>query len=225
MEENRLREGVLAILNATGDENPTAAALKDYLNGTVAAETLRGLPFRSEVKWSGCRTAAGESWVLGAGSFVFPEGWSLEGKAEEYAEQGLRVLCVGVSEADFGTGDALPENLRPAGLIVLADTLRPGAEETVDYFKRQGVALKLISGDDPRTVSALARRVWAGVFSLDISIGRALQENGQEISQSTWSRLASTCAHSARVRVLSCMLSPFSLPIIRPSSLKPFFSA
>lgn len=186
MEENRLREGVLAILNATGDENPTAAALKDYLNGTVAAETLRGLPFRSEVKWSGCRTAAGESWVLGAGSFVFPEGWSLEGKAEEYAEQGLRVLCVGVSEADFGTGDALPENLRPAGLIVLADTLRPGAEETVDYFKRQGVALKLISGDDPCTVSALARRVGVEGAERTVDASTLLTEEATRAAAKTY---------------------------------------
>lgn len=159
MDPERLKQGVWSILNATGDENPTAAALKDYLTGTAGAVCLRGIPFRSEAKWSGCRTANGESWVLGAGSSLFPAGWTLEHRAAELADQGLRVLCVGVSEADFGPGDALPEPLRPAGLIILSDTLRPGAKETVDYFKSQGVTLKLISGDDPRTVSALAARV------------------------------------------------------------------
>lgn len=159
IDEAALKQGVLSIINATGDENPTAAALMDYCNGTAGMETLRGIPFRSEVKWSGCRTADGKSWVLGAGSYVFPDGWELEEQAAELAAKGLRVLCVGVSEADFGPGDALPERLRPAGLIVLSDTLRTGAKETVDYFKNQGVALKLISGDDPRTVAALAARV------------------------------------------------------------------
>lgn len=164
MDAQRLKHGVLSILNATGDENPTAAALRTYLDGetgTAEAEekTLRGIPFRSEVKWSGCRTPEGESWVLGAAEYVFPGGWSLAEQAAAYAAQGLRVLCVGVSGEDFGPEDALPHELRPAGLIVLSDTLRPGAEETVEYFKAQGVALKLISGDDPRTVAALAARV------------------------------------------------------------------
>lgn len=159
MDRERLKRGILSIINATGDENPTAAALKTYLDGTAGTESLRGVPFRSELKWSGCRTADGESWVLGAGSYVFPAGWEMEGQTAELARQGLRVLCVGVSEADFGPGDTLPRDLRPAGLVVLSDTLRPGAAETVDYFKGQGVALKLISGDDPRTVAALAERV------------------------------------------------------------------
>lgn len=164
MDMKRLRQGILGILNAAGDENPTAAALRTYLGGEKAeAETekkpLRGIPFRSEVKWSGCRTARGESWVLGAAEYVFPRGWSLAETAAAYAAQGLRVLCVGVSGEDFGPADALPRDLRPAGLVVLSDTLRPGAGETVEYFKDQGVALKLISGDDPRTVAALAERV------------------------------------------------------------------
>lgn len=159
MNAERLKQGILSIINATGDENPTAAALQAYLDGTAAEKTLRGVPFRSEVKWSGCRTADGESWVLGAAEYVFPAGWPLAERAAELAAKGLRVLCVGVSEADFGPADALPEDLRPAGLVVLSDTLRPGAKETVDYFKSQGVELKLISGDDPRTVAALAARV------------------------------------------------------------------
>lgn len=164
MNVERLKRGILSILNATGDENPTAAALRAYLDGTgTKGETaLRGVPFRSEVKWSGCRTTAGESWVLGAAEYVFPAGWELGQRAAELAAQGLRVLCVGVSEADFGPVDALPQTLRPAGLVVLSDTLRPGAKETVDYFKSQGVELKLISGDDPRTVAALAARVGIG---------------------------------------------------------------
>lgn len=164
MDMKRLRQGILGILNAAGDENPTAAALRTYLGGEKAEaetekKTLRGIPFRSEVKWSGCRTARGESWVLGAAEYVFPRGWSLAETAAAYAAQGLRVLCVGVSGEDFGPEDALPRDLRPAGLVVLSDTLRPGAGETVEYFKDQGVALKLISGDDPRTVAALAARV------------------------------------------------------------------
>lgn len=164
MDMKRLRQGILGILNAAGDENPTAAALRTYLGGEKAEaetekKTLRGIPFRSEVKWSGCRTARGESWVLGAAEYVFPRGWSLAETAAAYAAQGLRVLCVGVSGEDFGPADALPRDLRPAGLVVLSDTLRPGAGETVEYFKDQGVALKLISGDDPRTVAALAARV------------------------------------------------------------------
>lgn len=159
MTRERLKNGLAAVLNAAGDENPTAAALRTYLEDADGTESVRAVPFRSEVKWSGCRTADGESWVLGAAEYVFPTGWEMAEQAAALAEQGLRVLCVGVSKADFGPGDTLPQSLRPAGLVVLSDTLRPGAKETVDYFKGQGVALKLISGDDPRTVSALAKQV------------------------------------------------------------------
>ena len=159
MEEERLRRGLAAILSATGDENPTATALREYLGGADGQAVLRGVPFRSEVKWSGCRTADGESWVLGAESCLFPSGGVERDRAAEYAAKGLRVLCAAVSEEEFGAGDALPPRLRPAGLIVLSDTLRPGAAEVVEYFKAQGVELKLISGDDPRTVAALATRV------------------------------------------------------------------
>lgn len=160
VEAGRLKDGLAAVLRATGDENPTAAAVRDYLGGTEErGEPLRSVPFRSEAKWSGCRTVDGESWVLGAGSYLFPAGWTLEDKAAELAQRGLRVLCVGVSAHDFGPQDTLPQGLRPAGLVVLSDTLRPGAADTVAYFKSQGVTLKLISGDDPRTVRAIAARV------------------------------------------------------------------
>ena len=71
---------------------------------------------------------------------------------------GLRVLLLARSEEGLGPDGTLPPNLVPAALVALSDQLRPSAGETLDYFARQGVTLKIISGDDPRTVAAVARR-------------------------------------------------------------------
>ena len=111
--------------------------------------------------------------MLGAPSFVLPEDEIWKAPTQRAAQEGLRVLllceCAGAIESD-----ALPPVARPLCLLALSDTLRPNAEETLRYFAGQGVGVKLISGDDPRTVSAIAARVglkdadkWVDVASLE----------------------------------------------------------
>ncbi|MBR2797837.1 MAG: HAD-IC family P-type ATPase [Clostridia bacterium] len=116
------------------------------------------LPFDSTAKRSAYTLADGTTLVLGAPSFVLPQSDIWHAPARQAAAEGLRVLllcrCEGAIE-----GDRLPPVAEPLCLLALSDTLRPNAEQTLGYFAGQGVQVKLISGDDPRTVSAIAARV------------------------------------------------------------------
>jgi cation-transporting ATPase E len=81
-------------------------------------------------------------------------------KADDIAAEGFRVLLLAQSSAECDGDDKgeLPADLQPIALVVLAERLRSGVAETLDFFRQQGVALKVISGDNPRTVSAIATR-------------------------------------------------------------------
>ena len=127
----------------------------------------RRVPFSSRRKWSAAG-AGGRTWVMGAPEIVLDgaEGaGALLARARELAGRGLRVVGLAVADAGCGRapdGDAaLPDGRAAAGLVVLAEEVRPDAERTLAYFRDQGVRVKVISGDNPVTVAAVARR--AGV--------------------------------------------------------------
>lgn len=169
---DRLRAALAALLAATGDQNPTARALADYAGPGPDWAVKNAAPFRSDRKWSGGSFENGETWCLGAAEFLFPQGLGpLEEAARDNARLGLRVVALAFGKDQLG--EDLPGDLVPAGLVLLRDTLRPSAAETLRYFQAQGVALKLLSGDDPRTVAALARQAgfsaeaWVDAATLD----------------------------------------------------------
>lgn len=135
--------------------NPTLAAIADSYPG-VAEEHAGYVPFSSRRGWSALRLD-GETYVLGVPEH-FPLGGLAERAARE-AESGRRVLALGTTTAAL---DGLrpeggpPPDLSPLGLVVLAERLRPEARETVDYFASEGVELRVLSGDAPATVAAIA---------------------------------------------------------------------
>ena len=155
-----VREG-LGELGAPGPDDDA-----DGRTGTDDADGRR-VPFSSRRKWSAAG-AGGRTWVMGAPEIVLDgaEGaGALLARARELAGRGLRVVGLAVADAGCGRapdGDAaLPDGRAAAGLVVLAEEVRPDAERTLAYFRDQGVRVKVISGDNPVTVAAVARR--AGV--------------------------------------------------------------
>ena len=171
--------GALAALTSQ-ESNATALAVREGLGelgapgpddaggrtGTDDADGRR-VPFSSRRKWSAAG-AGGRTWVMGAPEIVLDgaEGaGALLARARELAGRGLRVVGLAVADAGCGRapdGDAaLPDGRAAAGLVVLAEEVRPDAERTLAYFRDQGVRVKVISGDNPVTVAAVARR--AGV--------------------------------------------------------------
>ena len=164
-----VREGLEA-LGAPGPDDDadgrTGTGDADGRTGTGDADGQR-VPFSSRRKWSAAG-AGGATWVMGAPEIVLDgaEGaGALLERARELAGQGLRVVGLAVADRPCGRapdGDAaLPDGRAAAGLVVLAEEIRPDAERTLAYFRDQGVRVKVISGDNPVTVAAVARR--AGV--------------------------------------------------------------
>jgi cation-transporting ATPase E len=124
------------------------------------------VPFSSDRKWSGAAYLEGGSYVLGAPNLLLSaeDGPSLQ-LANRYASDGLRVLCLAFSQLPLREDGELPGHLRCAALLLLSDKLREDAAETFQYFANEGVTLKVISGDNPRTVSAVALR--AGIVNAE----------------------------------------------------------
>ena len=149
---------------ATADPHPNATlraigdAFPDGRDGWVPGEIV---PFSSARRWSGASFGAKGTWVLGAPEVVAPDGAAkIRRRALEHAEAGRRVVLLSRTDERLA-GERLPSGLDPVAFVILGDRIRETASETLGYFARQGVEVKVISGDHPETVAAVARRVGA----------------------------------------------------------------
>ena len=168
----------LAYLVGGSEANATAGAIAAGLTGLEPAQARYAIAFNSARKWSAVQTSAG-AYVLGAPEIVLAgstgsgstqadnadsdgTGCSTDNAALErvkaLAGTGKRVLVLAHSNQalDQSENPTLPKDLTAALLVVLAEQVRPDAAQTLDYFKRQGVAVRVISGDNPVTVAAIA---------------------------------------------------------------------
>jgi cation-transporting ATPase E len=147
--------GVLAA--SASARNITLHAIAEACPG-VAQPALSEVPFSSRRRWSAVQVAD-ETLFLGAPGRI-PVG-SLAATARRRQEEGRRVLAVarghGALPAD--AGEEPPDGLTALGLVVLAEELRPSVAETISFLREQGVEVKVLSGDDPNTVAAIARDV------------------------------------------------------------------
>jgi cation-transporting P-type ATPase E len=152
---------VLGALAADENANATVLALAAAFPAPEGWVRTATMPFSSARKWSGAAFDGRGTWVLGAPEIVWGErtaGDPVRVRADELAEEGRRVLLLACSPEPFA-GELLPAALRPVALVLFEEQIRPDAPDTLAYFAAQGVALKVISGDNPRTVGAVARRV------------------------------------------------------------------
>ncbi len=146
------------LLSVLKDQNATADALRARFKVAQDMELDHVIPFSSDRKYSGAAFTDAGTYLMGAAQFLFPEGNpELMEHCGSFAEEGLRVLVVAHSE-NVNEGTEIPEELEPVGLLLLTDVIRAEAPDTLAYFESQGVDLKVISGDDPVTVSAIAKR-------------------------------------------------------------------
>jgi cation-transporting P-type ATPase E len=153
-----------AALGALADDearNATLAAIGQAFPPPRGWTRQDAVPFSSARKWSAASFAGHGTWVLGAPEMVLPGSQDgLLSRAADLATSGRRVLALACAPGSLD-GQALPVGLRAVAFILLAERLRSDALATIAYFAAQGVALKVISGDSPRTAGAVAAR--AGV--------------------------------------------------------------
>jgi cation-transporting P-type ATPase E len=142
--------------------NATMRAIADH----VAADAPQGwtptgsVPFSSARKWSAASFDGRGAWILGAPDVLLAGGDAsrdLEAEITGESEAGNRVVLL--ARAPALSGEVLPSDLTPAALVVLGDRPRPDAAETLRYFAEQNVRVKVISGDSPATVGAIAREL------------------------------------------------------------------
>ena len=166
---------------ATGDENATALALRNYLDGVPSSRTAENVvPFSSARKWSGARFD-GVSYALGAVEFTLGHGeGGIFDTAAAHAEEGYRVLALVSSKGDF-IDQKLPDNVTFEGFVYLTDKIRAEAPDTLRFFREQGVDVKIISGDNPSTVRAVAKR--AGLEKCDDIIDMSTLSTEEEVRE------------------------------------------
>ena len=181
-DESTAKAQISRYLGAFPEDNAgTVAALKATL--PIADEAPAGkLSFSSERKKSAAGFADGTVLIMGAPSFVLGAryGGKLQQMCEAHAANGQRVLVMCRAQGEIGSLGELPEVESTLCIIVLEDTLRPAAADTLKWFDEQGVDIKIISGDDPITVSAIGKRL--NLKNYDQYIDVSLLEDDQAVA-------------------------------------------
>lgn len=176
---NGIKQIIKNVTSALDDDNATINALRAYVEDLQSAgEVEQTVPFSSQRKWSGARID-GVSYVIGAPEFVFKKRTkAMENTMSEMAQKGFRVMVVASSKNKFGDG-TLPKTLTFESFVFITDKIRKEAPDTLRFFKQEGVTVKIISGDNPQTVRAVAMR--AGLEDCDNIVDMSTLSTEQEV--------------------------------------------
>lgn len=150
---------------AMQDDNDTMAALRRYFKGQPSQTALETLPFTSVKKYGGVSFHEDETYLLGAPEVILGDSYDkYSDKIDFYSKKGCRVLLLALYDGKL-SDEQLTGEILPLSLILLANKIRKNAPETFAYFEKQGVTIKVISGDNALTVSEVAKR--AGIANAD----------------------------------------------------------
>ncbi len=149
---------IAGVVKATGDDNMTAVALKNYVGDCECPEATAHIPFSSERKYSAATLTGKGTVAIGAAEFMFKTpGRDFNTQCNRLLKKGLRVLAVGQTKKAIK--DEKIDGLAPIAIIVLQDTVRSDAPEIIGWFRDNNVDVKIISGDNPLSVSVIAQKV------------------------------------------------------------------
>lgn len=183
---DELKSLILDYANASVDNNATMLALKSYAadaltNNTSALHrtTVSQQAFSSSLKY-GSVTFSDGTYLLGAPEFIMHEDFArIEEEIIPYADKGDRVLLFARYDGE-NVENGINGSVTPLGFVALANPIRENAVKTFEYFKSQGVAIKVISGDNPRTVSRIA--IQAGIESAESFVDAATLDTEDKIA-------------------------------------------
>lgn len=183
---DELKSLILDYANASVDNNATMLALKAYAADTLTNNTsalhrtaVSQQAFSSSLKY-GSVTFSDGTYLLGAPEFIMHEDFArIEEEIIPYADKGDRVLLFARYDGE-NVENGINGSVTPLGFVALANPIRENAVKTFEYFKSQGVAIKVISGDNPRTVSSIA--IQAGIESAESFVDAATLDTEDKIA-------------------------------------------
>lgn len=160
-------------------DNATSKALKEHFKGSNKWKINQFYPFLSSTKWTAADFKDYGTYVMGAPEFILGEKYkSIESTVNEYISQGIRVLLVSKLEGSIEKNN-LVGNVNPLCLVLIENPIRKEAPKTFQFFKKQGVEIKVISGDNPIAVSRIAQR--AKIENADKYIDASTLKTKQDI--------------------------------------------
>lgn len=183
IKKERMEEILKHIGEASEDNNATIEAIRNKCQKIGAKETWipnKKIAFSSSKKWSGIQFEEQGSYIIGAPEFI------LKGEVEKYQEMisrysdDYRIILLAYSKESFREKE-LPKDIEVLGIILMTDKIRENAGKTLKYFKEQGVDIRIISGDNPITVSKIAQR--AGVEQYEKYIDCTTLKSKQELKE------------------------------------------
>lgn len=179
----QVREKIAEFAVNMNADNATMEAVKAYFktgNTVNIKKADKVFAFSSKTKYSGI-ISGGDSYLIGAPEFVLREDYEhYKEKIEAYSEKGYRVLVYGRYEGVLD-GQKLTEKALPVAFIMLTNAIREGARETFSYFTERGVEIKVISGDNPKTVAEIAQK--AGICGADNYVDASTLTTDESIAQ------------------------------------------
>ena len=175
MRQDMVSEALTTLAAGASARNLTLQAIADAYPAVAADPVLGEVPFSSRRRWSAIQVPSG-SFYLGAPGRL-PVG-ELEAVVAQRQLEGRRVIAIARSDGALPTepDDRAPDGLRPIGVVVLAEELRPNVRETISFLLAQGIEIKVLSGDSPQTVASIARDV--GIPVGGVVEGSAIPEEG-----------------------------------------------
>ncbi len=179
--DNKYIDDILAsISHNLPSKNPTQQAILDKYKEDSNIEIVEKVPFSSKRKWGGIVTKDRGTWVFGAPEIVMGDKYSnIKNQVEDEAKKGRRVLILAESNIKTLKNENLSD-INEVAIVLIEDIIREDAPETLRFFKEEGVKVKVISGDNPVTVSAVAKR--AGVEGAENYIdARDLPDNMEDL--------------------------------------------
>ena len=165
---------------AQAKDNITMSALKEFFNRSATEKSESVISFSSEFKYSAVNFASA-NYVLGAPEFVLGNHYDqYKEKIEKHSKAGKRVLVFGTYPDEID-GKKLTKKVTPMALVLLSNPIRENAKETFQYFYEQGVEIKVISGDNPVTVSEIAKA--AGIHNAEKYVDASTLQSDQDIEK------------------------------------------
>lgn len=179
-EESDIRLIMADYVGAMRADNDTMAALRRYFTGEVKQPAIKAVPFTSAKKFGGVSFHEDETYLLGAPDVLLGERYGkYAAQIDAYSAKGCRVLLLALYDGQ-PDDEVLDADMLPISLILLSNKIRAEAPDTFKYFAEQGVAIKVISGDNAMAVSEVAKR--AGIKGAESYVDARTLETDEDIA-------------------------------------------